>query len=167
MTAESPRGDDDAGVRIAAESTPSSGMPQARRRSSHATLDRVSSRKSGETRAAVLDAARQLFEVGGYHAVGLEAVARKAGVSRVESVAAATWEPPRRRRYADCHRMAEWLEGDGVLADRVSTRSAADILFTLASIPAYESLVMIRGWSPRRWTNWTRQTLRTALLAPA
>jgi AcrR family transcriptional regulator len=206
------------------------------RLSSYATLDTVSSRKSEETKTAILDAARQLFELEGYHAVGLEAVARKAGVSRqaiylhfdskaallealhhrvnkqhvepamqrvwkcpdaisaldvfvaasataiprfigifnaleaaarVDPDAAATWQPPREGRYADCVRMAEWLERDGALANGMNIRSAADVLFTLASVPAYESLVMICGWSPRRWTSWTRQTLRTALIAPA
>jgi AcrR family transcriptional regulator len=41
----------------------------------------VSSRAS-KTQAAILDAARALFEVHGYFAVGLEAVASKAGISR-------------------------------------------------------------------------------------
>ncbi len=42
----------------------------------------MSSSRSGATRTAILDAALQLLESGGYHAVGLEAVARSAGVSR-------------------------------------------------------------------------------------
>lgn len=199
-------------------------------------LDSVSSTKSLQTRIAILDAARQLFEANGYHGVGLEAVARKAGVSRqaiylhfeskaallealhrrvneqdvapamqkvwscvdassaldafvaatataiprfialfhaleaasrVEPVAASTWEPPREGRYADCLRMAEWLERDGLLAERLSTRSAADVLFTMASVWAYESLVIDCGWTPRRWTTWTRKAVRAALLSPA
>lgn len=196
----------------------------------------MSSRKSSDTKTAILDAARQLFEVEEYHAVGLEAVANKAGVSRqaiylhfdskadlltalherinaqdveplmrkvwarpdalsaldtfvsssaqaspkiigifnalnsaarLEAVAEATFEPPREGRYADCLRMARWLERDGVLADGMTAREAADVIFTLASIPAYEMLVVIRGWSLRRWTTWLRRILRTTLLAPA
>lgn len=42
----------------------------------------MSSTRAGETRAAILDAARVLFEADGYHSVGLETVARLAGVSR-------------------------------------------------------------------------------------
>ena len=42
----------------------------------------MSSARAEGTREAILDAARSLFEVDGYHSVGLEAVARKAGVSR-------------------------------------------------------------------------------------
>ena len=42
----------------------------------------MSRRSAAETRDAILDVARDLFEVGGYFSVGLEAVAKKAGVSR-------------------------------------------------------------------------------------
>ena len=41
----------------------------------------MSSRRS-QTRTQILDAARVLFEEHGYHGAGLEAVAKKAGVSR-------------------------------------------------------------------------------------
>ena len=194
----------------------------------------MSSRSAAETRTAILDAARALFEAEPYSAVGLEAVAKKAGVSRqaiylhfaskadlltalhqrineldvepamskvwkcadalrgldtfvrssaqatpkilgifnalnaaarVEPVAEATFEPPREGRYADCERMAGWLADDDVLADGVNVSEAADVLFTVVSVPAYEMFVIIRGWSPRRWTTWTRATLRARLLA--
>lgn len=42
----------------------------------------MSSARSRATRAAILDAGLRLFERDGYHAAGLEAVAREAGVSR-------------------------------------------------------------------------------------
>ena len=42
----------------------------------------MSSRSATETRTAILDAARALFEAEPYSAVGMEAVAKKAGVSR-------------------------------------------------------------------------------------
>jgi AcrR family transcriptional regulator len=42
----------------------------------------MSSNRASNTRAAILDAARSLFEENGYFAVGLEAVATKAGISR-------------------------------------------------------------------------------------
>ena len=40
------------------------------------------SRRTGDTRVAILDAARSLYEAQGYFGVGMEAVAKKAGVSR-------------------------------------------------------------------------------------
>src|SRR6476620_5420264 len=42
----------------------------------------MSSARATKTRAAILDAARTLFEERGYFAVGLEAVASEAGISR-------------------------------------------------------------------------------------
>ena len=45
-------------------------------------LDSVSSSRATNTRAAILDAARAMFEEKGYFAVGLEAVAARAGISR-------------------------------------------------------------------------------------
>lgn len=192
----------------------------------------MSSSRAGATRAAILDAARALFEVDGYHSVGLEAVAREAGVSRqaiylhfaskaelVEAlhrrineqdvapamarvwtrrtarsaldafVAAsaeaiprilaiadalapprqdteltATWEASGEGRYADCLRMGQWLERDGVLAAGVTARDAADVLWMMASMPSYALLVVQRGWTPQRWTRWVRTALHRALL---
>lgn len=193
----------------------------------------MSSARSGETRAAILDAARVLFEADGYHSVGLEAVARMAGVSRqaiylhfsskadlvtalhqrineqdvapamarvwsrrsartgLDAFVAAsaeaiprilniadalapprqdddlteTWEAPREGRYADCLRMGEWLERDGVLAAGVTARDAADVLWMMVSMPSYALLVVQRGWTPQRWTRWVRNALHHALLA--
>jgi AcrR family transcriptional regulator len=193
----------------------------------------MSSRTATDTNAAILDAARELFETRGYHAVGLEAVAKQAGVSRqaiylhfdskasllralhrrvnerdvepamrkvwnradarsgldafvaatavavpkilaifntldtirsVEPVVEETWKPPQEGRYGDCLRMAEWLETDGALADGVSARAAADVLFATVSVRVYESLVIVCGWSSKRWKTWTRRLLHTALL---
>ncbi len=42
----------------------------------------MSSNRRADTRTAILKAARELFEEQGYHGAGLEAVAKKAGVSR-------------------------------------------------------------------------------------
>ena len=192
----------------------------------------MSSSRAEGTRNAILDAARALFEVDG-HSVGLETVARKAGVSRQaiylhfssradlvralhlrvneqdvapamarvwarrtakagldDFVAAsaevipriigiadalapspkdpdleATGEAPKESRYADCLRMGDWLERDGVLASGVTSRDAADVLCMMVSIPSYEILVVDRGWSSQRWTRWVRSTLQRALLS--
>jgi AcrR family transcriptional regulator len=194
----------------------------------------VSSRRAA-TRDAILDAARSLFEARGYYAVGLEAVARKAGVSRqaiylhfdskaalvdalhtrinehdvapvidrvwalpdassaldqfvaasaaviprilaianvlhaprhVDPDAAATYRPPAQSRYDDCRRMAEWLDRDALLASGVAVRDAADVLWNMASIHSFESLVVDRGWSAKRWTRWVQRSVRRLLLEP-
>ena len=191
--------------------------------------------KPEETLAAILEAARSRFEADGYYAVGLEAVARDAGVSRqaiylhfeskaallhalhayvnevdvepemrdvwtrpdalsgldefiaaaarvipkiilifaalepatrIEDVALETFEPPRQGRRDECFRMAKWLDDEGLLAPGMKARQAGDIIFAFVSIPSYEQLVVMCGWSQRRWTTWSRDTLRTLLLAP-
>ncbi len=187
------------------------------------------------THAAILDAARELFETSGYHAVGLEAVAAKAGVSRqaiylhfdskaallqalherinevdVVPVMNKVWEAPdalsglaafaeattasaskivgiytaldaagrtdpevaasmrlgARRRYADCMRIATWLDEEGLLASAVTRRHAADVIWAIANIPTYVLLIEDRRWSHARWTVWVTESLRTALLEP-
>jgi AcrR family transcriptional regulator len=191
----------------------------------------MSSSRAEETREAILDAARALFETDG-HSVGLETVARKAGVSRqaiylhfssradlvralherinVQDVAPAmarvwgrrtalagldaflaasaeviprisgiadalapsradpdleaTGEAPRESRYADCLRMGEWLERDGMLAAGVTAADAADVLCMMVSIPSYQILVVDRRWSSQRWTRWLRVALHQTLL---
>jgi AcrR family transcriptional regulator len=194
----------------------------------------MSTRDRSATRTAILDASRGLFETVGYHGVGLETVAKKAGVSRqaiylhfdskaallsalhervneqdvepqlskvwacadslsgldafvtatanvapkihglfvalesaarLEDIAHETFEPPRQGRRADCLRMATWLGDEGRLAAGLKPTHAADVLFAIASIQCYENLVVTCGWSVRRWTAWTRDTLRTVLLA--
>jgi len=192
-----------------------------------------------DTSAAILDAARQLFETGGYHAVGLEAVAAQAGVSRqaiylhfdgkaallqalherinerdVVPRMAKVWDAPdaisalhafaaattatasrivgiytaldaasrtdpevaasmrlgSQRRYADCMRLATWLDDDGLLPAATTRSLAADVIWTVASIPSFVLLTRDRRWSHARWTAWVADTLRTTLLdamAPA
>ena len=192
----------------------------------------MSSARAENTRVAILDAARSLYEVHGYFSVGLEAVAKRAGVSRqavylhfeskaellralharineqdvspvmngvwnrptaMESLDAfidasvkgarkiiviakaldaarrgdpdveETWKEPEAGRYADCRRMAEWLKRDGELAPGMKVAEAADIIWSLASFGGYESLVIDRGWSTTRWSQWLKQTLRLVI----
>jgi AcrR family transcriptional regulator len=193
----------------------------------------MSSTRAADTRVAILDAARTLFEANGYHAVGLEAVAAHAGVSRqaiylhfdskssllqalherinerdvapamdnvwtapdasrgldafvrasataaanmigifmaldaarrVDSDVEASWTPGKERRYADCTRMADWLERDGLLGTNISRRHAADVIFGLAGVVSFQTLVEDRGWSSSRWVRWITETLRRTLL---
>ena len=193
------------------------------------------SRRTGDTRVAILDAARSLYEAQGYFGVGMEAVAKKAGVSRravylhfaskadllgalhervfaqdvgpvqdrlglweaatakegldvwvaattevaprimgiAKALSAArladpdvdeTWRAPRAGRHGDCLRMVKWLKREGELKAGMSVGHAADVLFTLASLWSYDSLVNNCGWSPRQYERWLRQTLRRELL---
>jgi len=192
----------------------------------------MSSRKAATTRIEILDAARALFEVDGFFAVGLDAVAKKAGVSRqaiylhfaskadllralhervneldvapamervwrapsasaaldvwvdasadaiprfinifnaldpprrVDPDAEATWHAPAEGHYADCRRLAEWLHREGELTAEMKVAEAADIIWSITNVKAYESLVVDRSWSRRRWARWTKSALRRLL----
>jgi AcrR family transcriptional regulator len=187
----------------------------------------------GGTSTAILDAARELFETHGYHAVGLEAVATKAGVSRqaiylhfdskaallqalherindldVVPVMTTVWKAPgalaglaafvaattataskivgiytaldaasrtdpqvaasmklgHQRRYADCLRMATWLDTEGLLAAGITRGHAADVIWAIANIPTFTLLIRDRHWPQTRWTAWITDTLQTTLL---
>ena len=104
-------------------------------------------------------------------AASAEVIPRISGIadalapSRTDPDLEATGEEPKESRYADCLRMGEWLESDGVLANGVTARDAADVLCMMVSIPSYEILVVDRGWSPQRWTRWVRDALYRALLS--
>jgi AcrR family transcriptional regulator len=192
----------------------------------------VSSRNPAATRTAILDAARSLFEAQDYLTVGLDAVAKQAGVSRqaiylhfdskaamlealhqrineqdvapafekvwraksaaaaldawvdacadaipkilgifnalepkrqLDADAEATWKAPAEGQYAGCRRLAELLDRDHALARGVSVTEAADMVWSLTSVRAYESLVIERGWSRQHWTRWLKKTLRRLL----
>jgi AcrR family transcriptional regulator len=196
----------------------------------------MSSSRGRDTRTAILDSARELFETQGYFATGLEGVAKKAGVSRqaiylhfsskgellralhervneqdvapamarvwaapdadqaldvwVEASADAipkimgianalntarqfdtdvetTWEAPKNSHYEECLRLAKWLRKEQRLRTDMTAADAADMLWNLTGIWAFESLVHDRGWSRKRWITWLQGTLRQLLLAPA
>jgi hypothetical protein len=46
----------------------------------------------------------------------------------------------------------------------VTVDEAADVLYTLGSVPNYLSLVAERHWSRERYTRWLARSLRGALL---
>ncbi|HXF97837.1 MAG TPA: helix-turn-helix domain-containing protein [Gaiellaceae bacterium] len=194
------------------------------------------SRDERATRTAALEAARDLFGAEGYHGVGLERVAKRAGVSRqtiylhfgskagllvelaryehersgIDALAERTvWSAPdavaaleawvalfpafapqvldfvraldgaRRSdpdaaevwrdqsddRWQGCRRLAEWLKRDGVLAPGWTIRSAADLIWALASLQMYDWLTLERGWSAGEFTRRIQQTLRRTLVA--
>lgn len=194
------------------------------------------SRSGRATRAAILEAAHELFGAEGYYGVGLERVAKRAGVSRQavylhfgskagllielaryeherggiaeladrtvwsapdavvaldawvalfpafapkvldfvralevarrsDPDAARVWHDQSEDRLRGCRRLAEWLKRDGVLAEDWTVARAADLIWALASLQAYDQLVVERGWRPSEFTRRIQQTLRRTLLA--
>ncbi|HLM08611.1 MAG TPA: helix-turn-helix domain-containing protein [Thermoleophilaceae bacterium] len=72
-----------------------------------------------------------------------------------------------RRRYETQSRLARALRRDGLLREGLSSREAADTIWTLASERTYLALVRDRGWTPARYERWLVEQLAAALLEPA
>jgi AcrR family transcriptional regulator len=86
---------------------------------------------------------------------------------RYDSDADATWQAPKEGQYAQCLRLATWLRREGALVDGMSANEAADTIWSLTALWAYEGLVHDRNWSPAKWRRWVRRTLRQLLLQPS
>ena len=69
-----------------------------------------------------------------------------------------------RRRYQDQHRLARALRQHGHVRSDLSTRRAADIIWTLANERTYLALVRDRGWHARDYEDWLAEQLIAALL---
>jgi len=68
------------------------------------------------------------------------------------------------RRYENQSRLARRPRRDGHLADGLSARRAADVIWTLASERTYLALVRGRGWKPVEYERWRARQLAAALL---
>jgi AcrR family transcriptional regulator len=68
------------------------------------------------------------------------------------------------RRYETQRRLARSLHRDGHLKAGLTSREAADMIWTLASERTYLALVGQRGWKPARYEQWVAEQLRLALL---
>jgi TetR/AcrR family transcriptional regulator of autoinduction and epiphytic fitness len=69
-----------------------------------------------------------------------------------------------RRRYETQTRLARSLNRDGALKPGLTTRAAADVVWTLASERTYLALVRDRGWKPEDYERWVAEQLEAALL---
>ncbi len=67
-------------------------------------------------------------------------------------------------RYADQARLADLLAHRGNLRPGVSTRRAADIIWTLAGPGPYTDLTRACGWSSEEYQEWLTAQLSAALL---
>ena len=68
------------------------------------------------------------------------------------------------RRYETQRRLARSLNRGGYLKPGLTSREAADTIWTLASERTYLALVRQRGWAPARYEQWVAEQLRLALL---
>lgn len=68
------------------------------------------------------------------------------------------------RRYQTQTRLARSLRRKKELKPGMTTREAADLIWTLASERTYLALVRDRGWKPERYERWVAEQLEAALL---
>jgi AcrR family transcriptional regulator len=69
-----------------------------------------------------------------------------------------------RLRETQYERIAASLEQHAALRNGVDSRTAADILLTLASAQTYLQFTRLRGWSDARWSDWLGDALCRLLL---
>jgi AcrR family transcriptional regulator len=80
-----------------------------------------------------------------------------------EAVAAA-WDDRMGVVYEACRDIVERLHRDGMLASGWSLDEAADVLWTMLSIRNWESLVLEREWSVRRYVGRMQELTRRAFV---
>lgn len=80
-----------------------------------------------------------------------------------EAVAAA-WDDRMDGRHRACRRIIDWLARDGMLHTDWEPEAAADMLWTLTSIQAWEQLVRDKGWSRTRYERHLKTTLRSTFV---
>jgi hypothetical protein len=61
-------------------------------------------------------------------------------------------------------RIAEQLKNLGGIRQELSLEEAGDILWTVNSLAVYNLLIVQRGWSPQRYSEWIASTNTRALL---
>lgn len=80
--------------------------------------------------------------------------------------AAAAWQDRMESlRNGACRYLIERLEQEGHLDRKWQTETAIDILWTLISIQAWESLVIARGWSDEHYAKRMKQIIEDVLIA--
>lgn len=80
--------------------------------------------------------------------------------------AAAVWDERERARLDRCRAVVARLDGEGRLRDGWTVPIAAELMWSVTSLRAWEELVKGRAWSTRRWVKLTTALLEAALIAP-
>lgn len=83
-----------------------------------------------------------------------------------DEAAASAWEDRMAGRRALCRWISRRLSSEGLLAHGVSVGTAADLIWSLTSIPLWRDLVVASGWSARRYERWVRHLLHSLVDRP-
>ena len=96
----------------------------------------------------------------------IHAVATTLEVLRpTDEAAAVACEEREDARLGRCRAVIDRLAGEGLLARGWRRESAAELLWSMTSLRAWEDLVHRRGWTDQDWIRWTTAALEAALLA--
>lgn len=79
---------------------------------------------------------------------------------------AEAWTEANERMLVDHRAFVRALAGREGLRRGLTVEQAADIFWTLGSPEVYDRLVHQRGWSPRAFERWLRETLERTMLPP-
>jgi AcrR family transcriptional regulator len=83
----------------------------------------------------------------------------------VDEGAAAACQEREDARLARCRAVVDRLATEGRLAPQWTPSAAAELLWSMTSLRAWEDLVRRAGWSEVEWTQRTTATLEAALIA--
>src|SRR5919107_868965 len=120
------------------------------------------------TRTRILEATWRLMEERSGQGVRMRDVAEAAGISRqavYDHFGSRAELMVATARYGDEVRgLDERLRRDGTLAPGWSLEEAADLLWTMLSISAWESLMIERGWSTSRYVGRMQELTKRAFV---
>jgi AcrR family transcriptional regulator len=86
-------------------------------------------------------------------------------VRRSDPAAAAIWSQRLESRMNTAREFASRLAEADLLRKELTTEDAATILWSIVSLRAWEDLIVVRGWSKKRYVRHTTEILKRALLA--
>jgi AcrR family transcriptional regulator len=84
-------------------------------------------------------------------------------VRRTDTEVEKSWQDRLNDRLQGCRQIVSRLAKDGVLRKELKPAAAADILWSITSLRAWEDLVLQRGWAPAQYEKRVYELLRVAL----
>jgi AcrR family transcriptional regulator len=128
------------------------------RRGLEAALDKIRTAPSG------LAAVRELVALQARTNPEIWAIARAMdAVRRTDAEVEKSWQDRLNGRLQGCRQIVARLANDGVLRKDLKPAAAADILWSVTSLRAWEDLVLERGWAPAQYEKRVYELLRIAL----
>ena len=75
------------------------------------------------------------------------------------------WQDRLQDRLAGCRQIMQHVKDEGKLLPSIPVDVAADLMWTLTSLRMWEDLVLLRGWSPKKYEEYLYGVLLSALTA--